>query len=56
MSSFAEAHNAKQPPENVHMAKKCHFCVVVNQWCCGSTASGKPDDCIDCGRCKDQQD
>lgn len=38
------------------VAVKCHFCVLVNQWCRGSDASGRPDDCIGCGRCEQRGD
>ncbi len=38
------------------MGKNCHFCVVVNQWCRGASPSGKPDDCINCGRCEGRQE
>ena len=38
------------------IVKKCHFCVIVNQWCSGSGTDGKPDDCIQCGKCELRQE
>lgn len=57
MGCYDQKHNgAHRSAENAQMIKNCHFCVVVNQWCRGSAASGKPDDCINCGRCENRQD
>ncbi|NVN90129.1 MAG: hypothetical protein HXX11_05940 [Desulfuromonadales bacterium] len=56
MSIHVQEHNEPSllPRKNTLMTQNIHFCVIVNQWCRGLSASGKPDDCINCGRCAQQ--
>jgi ferredoxin len=57
MSLFTQPEEVPRKATNsAAMVTQCHFCVVVNQWCRGTAASGKPDDCINCGRCEQQED
>jgi ferredoxin len=57
MSLFTQPEEVPRKATNsAAMVTQCHFCVVVNQWCRGTAASGKPDDCINCGRCERQED
>lgn len=36
--------------------RRIHFCVVVNQWCRGTAESGRPDDCLGCGKCEQREE
>lgn len=57
MSFFSQPEEtSRKGSKGTDMTQSCHFCVVVNQWCRGTTASGRPDDCLDCGRCERQGD